>query len=50
MPDDLFNDNWFPMEVAEVLNYETMVHKEINTREYGKDSNHPKSTRKCQGI
>ena len=29
MPEDLVNDNWFPMEVAEVLKYETVVHQEI---------------------
>ena len=49
MPNDLVNDNWFPMEVAEVLKYETVVHQEIpGTVE--KDSNHPESTRKYQGL
>ena len=26
MPDDLVNDHWFPMEVTEVLKYETVAH------------------------
>ena len=65
MADDVVNANWFPMEVAEVLKYETVVHQEIpgtmertattqsppgNTRDYGMDSNHPESTRKYQGL